>query len=230
MVSEFKNESLVDFSQPENEEKMKKALAGVASALGRNYPLVIAGDRVEKEDRIASIDPSRPDQVVGYVARASSPEADRAVAAATEAFASWKKIPAEQRAQYLFKAASALRERRLEFSAWMVYEVGKSWVEADADVAEAIDFLEFYGREVIRLSGEQPLTRIPSEKNELRYIPLGVAAVIPPWNFPMAIMVGMTSAAFVSGNTVILKPSSDAPVVAAKFVELLEEVGLPRGW
>jgi len=229
MVSEFKNEPLVDFSVKENEEAMRKALGEVASSLGRSYPLIVGGQRIEKAEKIVSIDPSDPDQVVGQVAKASSEDADRAVKVATETFATWKRVSPEQRAEYLFKAAARLRERRLEFAAWMVYEVGKSWVEADADVAEAIDFLEFYGREMIRLGGDQPLTRIPTERNELRYIPLGVAAVIPPWNFPMAIMVGMTSASFVAGNTVILKPSSDAPVVAAKFVELLEEVGLPEG-
>jgi 1-pyrroline-5-carboxylate dehydrogenase len=140
-----------------------------------------------------------------------------------------KNVSAEERATYLFGAAAKIRERKHEFSAWMIYEVGKSWVEADADTAEAIDFLEFYGREMIRLAGEQPLTKIPSEKNRLEYIPLGVGAVIPPWNFPLAIMLGMTSASFAAGNTVLLKPSSDAPVIAAKFVEVLEEVGLPAG-
>jgi 1-pyrroline-5-carboxylate dehydrogenase len=154
---------------------------------------------------------------------------EKAIAVADKTFNTWKFVAAEERAQYLFDAAALMRERKHEFSATMVYEAGKSWAEADADTAEAIDFLEFYGREAIRLAQEQPLTRIAGEKNALEYIPLGIGAVIPPWNFPLAIMCGMTSASFVAGNTVLLKPSSDSPVVAARFAELLEEVGLPAG-
>ncbi len=134
-----------------------------------------------------------------------------------------------QRARYLYKTAALLRQRKYEFSAWMVLESGKSWQEADADTAEAIDFLEFYGREMERLGSRQPLTRIPGEDNELTYIPLGVGIVIPPWNFPLAITVGMTMAAVAAGNTVVLKPASPTPVIAAKFVELLDEAGLPDG-
>jgi 1-pyrroline-5-carboxylate dehydrogenase len=140
-------------------------------------------------------------------------------------------LPAEERSRYLFSAASELRRRKLEFSAWMVREVGKSWPEADADTAEAIDFLEFYGRQALRYGGPQELTQspLPNEQNEFFYIPLGVGVVIPPWNFPLAITVGMTTAAVVAGNTIVLKPSSDSPVIAAKFVELMESVGLPPG-
>jgi 1-pyrroline-5-carboxylate dehydrogenase len=229
MPSEFKNEPLTDFSDPANATAMEKALAKVASELGAEYDLVIGGKKRKTKNRIVSIDPSNPKTIVGKAAKATSEDAEEAIRVATETFETWKHVAPEERAEYLFKAAAKMRERKHEFSAWMVYEVGKSWVEADADTAEAIDFLEFYGREMIRLGGEQPLTKIPSERNELRYIPLGVGAVVPPWNFPLAIMLGMTSAAFVSGNTVLLKPSSDAPVIAAKFVDLLEEVGLPAG-
>jgi 1-pyrroline-5-carboxylate dehydrogenase len=155
--------------------------------------------------------------------------ASKAIEVAAETFLSWSRRDPHERAEYLFAAAEVIRRRRCEFSAWMVYEVGKSWPEADGDTAEAIDFLEFYGREMIRYAGHQPLTPYPGEKNELVYIPLGVGVVIPPWNFPLAIMVGMTSAAFVTGNTVVLKPSSESPTIAAKFVEVLEEIGLPRG-
>ena len=156
-------------------------------------------------------------------------QANQAVEAAATAFESWKRVPAEERAGYLFAAADLLRERRFYFNAWMIYEVGKSWPEADGDTAEAIDFLEFYAHEMIRLAGEQPLVRIEGEDNELVYIPLGVGAVIPPWNFPGAIMVGMTSASFVTGNTVVLKPASTSPAIAFQFMRILEDIGLPAG-
>ena len=148
---------------------------------------------------------------------------------ALKAFETWKYVCPTERARYLFNAAAIMRRKKYEFSSYLVFEVGKNWVEADADVAEAIDFMEFYGREMLRLSEPQPLTRVPGEDNEIYYIPLGVGVVIPPWNFPLAIMAGMTTAAIVSGNTVLLKPSSDSPIIAAKFMELLEEINLPAG-
>ena len=229
MLSEFKNEPLTNFGTSEHADAFKKALSKVSSELGKEYDLIIDGKRKKRQDRIRSLNPSDPKTVVGAAAKASKEDGEEAMNAALRAFETWRFVKPETRAEYLFKAAAKMRERKHEFSAWMVYEVGKSWVEADADTAEAIDFLEFYGREAIRYGGEQPLTRIPTEKNELRYIPLGVGAVIPPWNFPLAIMAGMTTAALVAGNTVLLKPSSDAPVIAAKFIELLEEVGVPAG-
>jgi 1-pyrroline-5-carboxylate dehydrogenase len=229
MPSEFKNEPLTNFGTPENADAFQKALQKVASGLGKDYDLIIDGKRKKRQDRIRSLNPSDPKTVVGTASKATREDAEEAMNAALRAFETWRFVKPEKRAEYLFKAAAKIRERKHEFSAWMVYEVGKSWVEADADTAEAIDFLEFYGREAIRYGGEQPLTKIPTERNELRYIPLGVGAVIPPWNFPFAIMAGMTTAALVSGNTVLLKPSSDAPVIAAKFLEVLEEVGLPAG-
>lgn len=229
MATEFKNEALVDFSDPKNIDAMKKALAQVGSSLGKRYDLIIGGKKVATPDTIKSLDPSKPSQVVGVSSKAGQKEAGMAMEAALKTFETWKKVSPGDRAEYLFKAAKIVRERKFEFSAWMVYETGKSWIEADADTAETIDFLEFYAREMIRYGGKQPLTALAGEKNELSYIPLGVAAVIPPWNFPFAIMAGMTTAALVSGNTVILKPSSDAPVIAAKFMEVLDEVGLPAG-
>lgn len=229
MPSEFKNEPFTDFSKPDNEKAMKRALGMVASEFGKDYDLVIGGGRVRTNQKIKSIDPSNPSNVVGLVSKATEEHAEEALKSAANTFESWRRVAPEVRADYLFKAAAIIRDRKHEFSATMVYEVGKSWAEADGDTAEAIDFLEFYGREMIRLGGEQPLTPYPGEKNELRYIPLGVGAVIPPWNFPLAIMAGMTTAALVAGNTVVLKPSSDSPVIAAKFFEVLEEVGLPAG-
>lgn len=229
MPSEFVNEPLTDFNDSGNEAAFKEALDDVASELGSEYDLVIGGKHKRNDTKIKSMNPSEPSTVVGVVSKANRDDAEAAIQAAVEAFKTWKTVSAAERAEYLFKAAAVLRERKHEFSATMVYEVGKSWAEADGDTAEAIDFLEFYGREAIRLAGEQPLTKIGSESNQLLYVPLGVGAVIPPWNFPLAIMAGMTTASLVAGNTVVLKPSSDAPVVAAKFMAVLEEVGLPPG-
>ncbi len=229
MQSEFKNEALTDFTQAENAAAMRAALARVRGELGREYPLVIGGERVKTGRTFDSLNPARKTEVVGRFQKATEELARRAVEAADETFHTWSRTLPEQRAELLFRVAHLLRERRHEFSAWMVYEVAKTWVEADADTAEAIDFCEFYAREMLRYAQPQPLVQIAGEENELRYIPLGVGVVIPPWNFPLAIMAGMTTASFVTGNTVVLKPSSDAPTIAYKFFELLEEAGLPPG-
>jgi len=228
-VVPFRNEPLTDFSRPENRDAFRQALELVQSRFGREYPLVIGGERIMTKDRIASTNPANPSEVVGYVAKADRELADKAMAAAVAAFEEWSHVNPKARARILLKAAAIMRRRKHEFSATMVVEIGKSWVEADADTAEAIDFLEYYAREMYRLSEPQPLTRIPGEDNELYYIPLGVGLVIPPWNFPCAIMVGMTSSSIVAGNTVILKPASITPVIAAMFVEVMEEAGLPSG-
>ncbi len=229
VVSEFVNESFTDFSKPENIQAFQVALAEVAGKLGQSYPLIIGGEQIMSEKLGNSLNPANPAQIVGRVAQASIEQANRAVEIAAEKFKTWQYVPAQERANYLFKTAALLRERRHIFSAWMVYEAGKNWPEADVDTAEAIDFLEFYGREALRLGGEQPLVHISSEQNELRYIPLGVGIAIPPWNFPLAIMVGLTTSALVAGNTVILKPASTTPVIAAQFVNLLIEAGVPEG-
>ncbi|MFZ5627009.1 MAG: L-glutamate gamma-semialdehyde dehydrogenase [Bacillota bacterium] len=229
MLQEYRNEPFTDFSQPANREAMTRALALVESQLGQSYPLVIGKEKIMTEEKLVSINPGNKDQVVGYVAKANLELAEKAIKTAEETFSTWSQVDPAVRARYLFKAAAEMRRRKHEFSAWLVYEVGKNWAEADADTAEAIDFMEFYGREMLRLAEPQPLTRIPGEDNELYYIPLGVGVIIPPWNFPLAILVGMTTAAIVSGNTVVLKPASASPVIAAKFVELMESVGLPPG-
>jgi 1-pyrroline-5-carboxylate dehydrogenase len=228
-IAPFTNEPIKNFSDPADAAAMQAALAAVRSDFGKRYPLVIDGERIDTEKTIPSINPSNPSEVVGEVAAASLEQATRAIEIAHERFHSWKKTSAQERAGYLFRAAELARERRFHYNALMVYEVGKSWVEADADTAEAIDFMEFYAREALRYAGEHPVTPIPGEQNELRYIPLGVGVVIPPWNFAFAIMAGMTSAAVVTGNTVVLKPSSDSAVIAAWFVDLLHEVGVPKG-
>jgi 1-pyrroline-5-carboxylate dehydrogenase len=225
----FKNEPITDFTRPENRKAQMEALEQVKQELGQTYPLIIGGEKITNEATFASRNPSQPDQVIGYFSRATVDQAEEAVQAATAAFETWKGVPAEERAGYLFAAADLLKERRFEFNAWMIYEVGKSWPEADGDTAEAIDFMEFYAHEMMRLSEEQPIVKIEGEDNQLVYIPLGAGAVIPPWNFPAAIMVGMTSAAFVSGNTVILKPASTSPMIAWQFMRILEDIGLPAG-
>jgi len=229
MIREFKNEPLVDFSDDHNKKAMEEAIKKVESEFGKEYPLYIDGEYVKSSKTFKSINPSNTDEVIATFSKAGKDEAERAVKAATKAFETWKYVPGEVRARYLFKAASIMRDRKLDLAAIMVLEEGKNWVEADADVAEAIDFLEFYGREMIRYARPQPLTEYEPEENNQYYIPLGPALVIPPWNFPCAILVGMTSAAIVTGNPVILKPASASPLIAYKFLKILEEVGLPKG-
>jgi|HubBroStandDraft_2_1064218.scaffolds.fasta_scaffold09213_4 1-pyrroline-5-carboxylate dehydrogenase len=228
-VTAFKNEVVKDFKDPADVAAMEAALASLTQRLGREYPLVIGGRRIETSKRIRSLNPAHPEEVVGSVSSASKAEALQAIDAAAKAFESWKHLTLPERAQYLFRAAELLRQRRFDYDALLVFEVGKSWVEADGDIAESIDFLEFYAREALRYGQEQPVVPMAGERNELIYIPLGVGAVIPPWNFAGAIMMGMTAAAIVSGNTVVLKPSSDAAIIAAWFVDLLEEAGVPAG-
>lgn len=229
MLTEFRNEPFTDFSVSSNQEAMKAALAKVKKQLGQTYPLVIGGEKILTDDHIVSTNPGAPKQEIGRFSKATTQHAERAMKVALETFETWKKVPPVERARYLFKAAALLRARKHEFSAWLILEIGKSWAEADGDTAEAIDFLEFYGREMVRLSQPQPLIPFNGEENELHYIPLGVGIVIPPWNFPLAIMAGMTTAAIVSGNTVILKPSSETPTIAYQFMALMEEAGLPAG-
>ena len=225
----FANEPFFDFKAPGNARAMESALKLVASELGREYDLIIGGRRLKTRDQIRSLNPACPSQLVGLHQKAGAEHAQLAMDAALAAFEGWSRTGPRQRARVLLAAADAIRRRKLEFSAWLVFEVGKNWAEADADVGETVDFLEFYAREALRLAAATPPIQYPGERDELLYIPLGVGAVIPPWNFPLAIMAGMTSAAIVTGNTVVLKPSSDAPTVAAKFVEVLEQAGLPEG-
>jgi 1-pyrroline-5-carboxylate dehydrogenase len=232
VLDEFRNEPFTDYSKPENAEAMRAALEQVKSELGRDYPIIIGGERFDLPTKFESINPANKTQIVG---RFSDADADaeslveRAIDAAGEAFKTWQNVSAEERAEYLFKIAAILRQRKHYYSAWMVYEVGKTWAEADGDTAEAIDFCEFYGREMLRWAQPQPLVPVAGEDNRLQYVPLGVGAIIPPWNFPLAIMAGMTLSAVVTGNTTVLKPSPDAPAIAYKFMEILDEVGLPAG-
>src|SRR5271170_5455941 len=225
----FRNEPFVDFSQDLNRREMQAALERVGDLLGQEYPLIIDGERLHTPGKIESHNPARPAQVVGVHQNPGVELAETAIQAALKAFDSWKHVSVEGRTSLLLRASEIIRERQFDFCAWLTYEVGKNWAEADADVAETIDFLEFYAREALRLAQATTPIQLPGERNRLIYIPLGVGAVIPPWNFPFAIMAGMTAAAIVTGNTVILKPSSDSPTIAALFMEVLEEAGMPAG-
>jgi 1-pyrroline-5-carboxylate dehydrogenase len=225
----FRNEPFTDFSQLHNADAMREALERVSDQLGHEYPLIIGGERVRTGGKIESRNPARPAQMVGVHQKAGAEHAEQAVEAALKAFETWRFVAAEERASLLLHAADLIRERKFDFCAWLTYEVGKNWAEADADVGETIDFLEFYAREALRLARATTPIQLPGERNELLYIPLGVGAVISPWNFPFAIMAGMTAAAIVTGNTVVMKPSSDSPTIAARFMEVLEEAGMPGG-
>src|ERR1700722_18937218 len=225
----FINEPFYDFRHEENARKMRSAIERVRGQLGREYDLIIGGKRVKTADKIKSLNPSRPSEIVGIHQKAGKEHVEPAMAAALQAFESWSRTTVEERASLLFRTADLMRQRKMDYMAWLVFEVSKNWGEADADISETIDFLEFYAREALRLAKTQTRVQMPGEHDSLTYIPLGVGAVIPPWNFPCAIMAGMTAASILGGNTVILKPSSDSPTIAAKFIELLEEVGLPEG-
>ncbi len=225
----FENERLIDFSKEENARKMRAAIEKVRGQLGREYDLIIGGKRSKTQDKIKSLNPAKPSEIVGVHQKAGKEHVEPAIQAALQAFESWSRTSVEERASLLFRVGDLLRERKFEFMAWMIFEVSKNWAEADGDVAETIDFCEYYSREALRLSKITADVQLPGERDSLFYIPLGVGAVIPPWNFPCAIMAGLTLASIVAGNTVVLKPSSDSPTIAAKFVELLEEVGVPEG-
>ena len=226
---QYKPTELIDFSDENNIESMQNALDRVKGKLGQTYSLKLGGQEMTTDDTFTSFNPGNIDEVIGHFQKAGEREADMAVKAASEAFKSWSRVSVEERANCLFKASDIMRERRMELAAWMVYEVGKSWAEADGDVAETIDFLEFYGQEALRYSGRKEVVSFSGESPYMEYIPLGVGIIIPPWNFPLAITSGMATAAIVSGNTIVLKPSSDAPATAYQLVSIMEEAGLPPG-
>jgi 1-pyrroline-5-carboxylate dehydrogenase len=229
LLPEFRNEPLTDFSIEANRNAFRAALAGIEKQLPVRGQNRIGGKTFHSAKTFESVNPCDKKQVVGRFPEGSVTDARRAVDAAFKAFPSWSRFPVEERSALLVRIAAILRRRKHEFSAMMVLEESKAWAEADGDTAEAIDFCEFYAREMERLATPQPLTPYPGEKNELEHIPLGVCAVIPPWNFPLAILTGMTTAALVAGNTVVLKPSSDAAAIATMFVEACEEAGVPPG-
>jgi len=229
VLPEFRNEPLTDFSNEANKNAFRAALARIEKRLpiqGRNR---IGGKKGGATKRFESVNPCDPKQIIGRFPEGTVADADAALDAATKAFPAWSRMPATERSALILRISSILRRRKHDFSAMMVLEESKAWAEADGDTAEAIDFCEFYAREMEWLAQPQPLTPYPGERNELRHIPLGVAVVIPPWNFPLAILTGMTTAALVAGNTVVLKPSSDAAGIATMFMEACEEAGVPEG-
>src|SRR5216110_242461 len=225
----YDNAPLTNFALPENQEKMRSALLEQRKQLGRKVPLTINGEKIWTDNMFSSVNPSQPDQIVGYAAEAGVPEAERAVAAARMAFEKWRRTSFEERCQLLERVAEILERRRFELSALEVFEVGKPWAQADGDIAEAIDFCTFYARQM-RLMGQPRLTQnVPGEESYQHYWPRGVALVIAPWNFPMAILCGMVSAALVTGNTVIMKPSEQSVIIGAMLMEIYEEAGVPPG-
>lgn len=229
MFEPFVNEPYSDFSVDENAAGYRAALAKVRSRLGQHHPLVIGGDRVETGSSIESINPAKPSEVVGTVAKADAASVDQALDAAWEAFASWSRRDAEDRARHLVKLAAIMRSRKWELAAWETLEASKNWLEAEADVAEAIDFCEYYGRQAVEFGKPLPVYSYPGEDNESHLIPIGAGVVIPPWNFPLAILTGMTVGPVAAGNTVIVKPASTTPIVAAMFMEAVEAAGFPPG-
>jgi 1-pyrroline-5-carboxylate dehydrogenase len=228
-VPPFKNETYLDFSEPKHRKAMEKAIADARKKCGKKYPLVIGGKKIQTTRFIESRNPAHPAEVIGYFSEGTAKHAEQAIQAGWKAFESWSRVNFEKRANILLKAARIARRRRYEINAWMVLEIGKNWAEADADTAEAIDFLEYYSREMLRLGGPQPVVRNAGEKGWMEYLPLGVGAVVPPWNFPFGILSGMSSAAIVAGNSIVLKPSSDSPMMGWLFNEIMVEAGLPAG-
>ncbi|WP_062110397.1 L-glutamate gamma-semialdehyde dehydrogenase [Bacillus niameyensis] len=225
----YKHEPFTDFTKEKNQKEFAKAIQLVESYLGKDYPLIINGESITTEDHIISINPANKKEVIGRVSKADRKMVELAMESALRAFETWKKTKPEVRANILFKASAIIRRRKHEFSALLVKEAGKPWNEADADTAEAIDFLEYYGRQMLEMKNGKKVESRPGEYNRYDYIPLGVGVVISPWNFAFAIMAGTTVAALVSGNTVLLKPASTTPIIAAKFIEVLIEAGLPKG-
>lgn len=228
-IGPFQNEPVFDWNVPENRQRFREALNALRKRMPLKVPLVVQGKKLTTKHRILSTNPNAPEEVVGEVASAGLEEAKRAVHSARASFPAWRDTDPGKRAEYLFKAAEIARKMRYELAALQVFEVGKGWSEADADVCEAIDFLEYYGREMLRLSVPRPMGNVPGENSQLFYEPRGVGVVIAPWNFPMAISVGMTSAALVTGNTVIYKPASQSPVVGSMVYRIFEEARLPAG-
>jgi 1-pyrroline-5-carboxylate dehydrogenase len=227
-IAAFTNEPFTEFSKPEIRSAMEAALGRVRSQFGREYELWIAGSPHQTGDLLTSVNPSRPSEVVGRHHKASVELATRAIEDAHAYFAEWSRTAADHRVDLVLRTAALIRERKLEFDAWLVFEAGKTWPEADADVSEAIDFCEYYARQMLRFASPPPTEQMPGERDELVYLPLGAGVIIPPWNFPLAIMTGMTIAALVTGNTVVIKPSSETPVIAAKFAEVLHDAGFPK--
>ena len=228
-LPDFSNEPFTDFSSLEQQQAFALSLTKIESpVLGKSWPCWIDGKEVRSVATFTTHDPGEITRVIGTFPLLSEADANRAVEAAHSAFPEWADTPVAERAKIFFAAAQKMRERKHDFSAMLCFEVGKSWAEADGDTAEAIDFLDYYAGQMLRMGKPQPVTPVIGERNQMIYIPLGVGAIIPPWNFPLAIMAGMASAAMLAGNTIVLKPASQSPLVAGMFVNLMHECGLPR--
>ena len=225
----FTNMTMVDFTRKDHRDIFPREIAAVRTKLGKTYPLSIGGKEIVTADTIATVNPALPSEVLGRICQAGTGEVAQAIAAAKAAFPAWRDTPPEVRAGYLLKAAEIARRRVFELSAWQVLEIGKQWDQAYADVAEAIDFLEYYAREMIRYGTPRRVGNAPGELNHYFYEPKGLAAIIAPWNFPLAISMGMASAAIVSGNPVIFKPSAITGIIGHHLVEIFKEAGLPDG-
>ena len=223
----FRNEPHADFSIPQNRAAMQAAVDKVRGELGREYPLLISGERITTGDLLISTNPSNPREVVGKHHKATPDLARRAVEEANHHFHQWSHVLAEDRVQMLVRAAAILRGRKFEFNAWLSLEAGKTWPEAEAETGEAIDFCEYYARQMLRFLPADAPIQMPGEKDTIVYLPLGAGVIIPPWNFALAILAGMTTASLVTGNTAVVKPSSETPTVAQKLAEVLLEAGFP---
>ncbi len=228
-LTRFNNEPMVDFTRPDHRTEFSGALAKVRAATGRNYPLYIDGKEVVTRELFDTVNPNRPGELLGRISQAGVEEVSLAIAAAKKAFPAWRDTPPRDRANYLLKSAEVARKRLFELSAWQVLEIGKQWDQAYADVTEAIDFLEYYAREMIRYGEPQRIGNAPGEINHYFYEPKGIAAVISPWNFPLAISLGMAAAAIVTGNPVVFKPSNITGIIGWNLVEIFREAGLPPG-
>jgi len=228
-LSPFRNEPLADFTRKDHRHAFPASIAGIRKQLGKNYPLYIGGKEVVSVNKVNTVNPANPSEILGQIAQAGVDEAKAAIMAAKNAFPAWRDTAPEERAKYLLKGAEAARRRIFELSAWQVLEIGKQWDQAYADVAEAIDFLEYYAREMIRYGKPQRMGNLPGEVNHYFYEPKGVAAIIAPWNFPLAISMGMTAAAIVTGNTTVFKPSNITGIIGWHLVEIFREAGLPPG-
>ncbi|MBP1969127.1 1-pyrroline-5-carboxylate dehydrogenase [Virgibacillus natechei] len=229
MVLPFIHEPFTDFKDETNQKEFEAALKKVKSELGKDYPLVINGEKIYTDDKLVSVNPSNKNQVVGSVSKATTQHVDQAMKAANEALKTWRTWTPEERAEVLYRAAAIVRRRKHEFSAWLVYDAGKPWDQADGDTAEGIDFMEYYAREMVELGKGKEINDRVGENNTYFYQPMGPGVTIPPWNFAFAIVCGTTVAPIVAGNPVLLKPSENTPVIAYKLVEALEEAGLPKG-
>lgn len=228
-MTPFKNLPIRLFDRDADIKGVQATFSRLKGNLGHEYPLIIGDSTYTNDRKLKTFNPSDPSQLLAVFQKATREQADEAINLAYNTFEAWKGTPARERADILLRTAEVLLRRRDEAVTTMVLEAGKNWIEADADFAEAVDFLEFYAREALRYAEPQPVTPFEGEEPELFYIPLGVGAVISPWNFPLAILTGMTSAAIVTGNTVVLKPASDTPLTGQLLAEAMAEAGLPEG-